>query len=293
MTENELKVCQQFHLPVFVTGPYAEDHKNQEYFIHSISTYFSNYYYHDNKYRHSGYLSEDDFVMRVDIRGMKTYYEMEELLTQELDKLFQRITGYQYNITLEQRQRCLFAVDSSYIEIQPEFASFLQEKTELIEKKKLYNSIAKLVYAGKSRSEINKIIKQCVDEAEGKISKQADISDIENEFEFLWKSYPNKKDKKEAKKAYIRARKKGATYEKIEAGLQAYNAEIKRCNTQLIHIKHGGAWFNGECWNNEYNAQPLSSAQQPAQKWGRLKGEPSFDIDKIADDTLHNDNYDV
>ena len=76
----------------------------------------------------------------------------------------------------------------------------------------------------------------------------------EQEFENLWKLYPNKKGKTNALKSYIKARKKGINYEDIYKGIINYLDYIKIHNTKEQYIKHGSTWFNQECWNDTYSA---------------------------------------
>jgi hypothetical protein len=77
--------------------------------------------------------------------------------------------------------------------------------------------------------------------------------DLENEFEQLWSRYPKKEGKKQAKKSFIKARKENVSLEKINSGLNDYINYIQAQNVEPQYIKHGSTWFNGECWNDEYN----------------------------------------
>ena len=82
----------------------------------------------------------------------------------------------------------------------------------------------------------------------------------EADFETLWKMYPRKIGKPKALKAYQKAVKKGVTFETIKAGLEAYCRHIEANKTETAYIKHGSTWFNGECWNDEYNTAPNKPA---------------------------------
>lgn len=75
---------------------------------------------------------------------------------------------------------------------------------------------------------------------------------FEEEFEVLWKKYPNKKDRARALKSYIKTREKGIDYNIINKGLDNYVNYVKQNNIQTQYIKHGQTWFNNECWNDEY-----------------------------------------
>lgn len=75
------------------------------------------------------------------------------------------------------------------------------------------------------------------------------------EFETLWKQYPKKQGKKEALKAYQKARndkKNPVTFEEVLKGLENYNAYIKANKIGEQYIKHGSTWFNQQSWSDEY-----------------------------------------
>lgn len=80
----------------------------------------------------------------------------------------------------------------------------------------------------------------------------ASKSQLEKEFEIIWKEYPRKQGKANALKSYIKARKKGVTKETVYNGLQDYIKYIKTEKIQSQYIKQGSTWFNQECWNDDY-----------------------------------------
>lgn len=77
-------------------------------------------------------------------------------------------------------------------------------------------------------------------------------SKLESEFELIWSDYPRKQGKANALKSYIKARKKGTTYETIFNGIQNYVKYITIEKIQSQYIKQGSTWFNQECWNDDY-----------------------------------------
>ena len=93
--------------------------------------------------------------------------------------------------------------------------------------------------------------------------------ELEEEFEVIWKKYPNKKGKPNALKSYIKARKKGTPYEEVLTGLEKYVQYITIGKIEQQYIKHGSTWFNQECWNDEYtikerqNKQPIRQEMMP------------------------------
>lgn len=79
--------------------------------------------------------------------------------------------------------------------------------------------------------------------------------DLEAEFEKIWSEYPRKEGRKNALKAYIKARKNGTSQEEIKKGLDAYISKIRAEKTEPQYIKHGSSWFNQECWLDDYSAK--------------------------------------
>lgn len=88
-------------------------------------------------------------------------------------------------------------------------------------------------------------------------SSSAKLSErvLEDEFQEIWTIYPRKEGRKNALKAYIKARKNGTSKETILNGLNAYISKIKAEKTDLQYIKHGSSWFAQECWLDDYSAK--------------------------------------
>ena len=85
---------------------------------------------------------------------------------------------------------------------------------------------------------------------------------ISEEFEKLWSLYPRKEGKKAALASYQRAKKKGATFDDVQAGILNYLDYIKAKKIEPQFIKQGSTWFNGEHWNDEYDYSSPDSAPQ-------------------------------
>lgn len=105
-----------------------------------------------------------------------------------------------------------------------------------------------------------------------KASDSVSKSQLENEFNELWKKYPNKKDKTKAFKYYVDARKKGTTKEEVELGIDNYNKEIKLKRIEKRFIKHGSTWFYNKCWLDEYDLTTVYSSntyrrQETVPEW--------------------------
>lgn len=93
------------------------------------------------------------------------------------------------------------------------------------------------------------------------------------EFENLWSMYPRKKGKENAKKSYIKARKDGATYEDIEAGLIAYANYIKATDTEEQFIKYGSSFFSQKAWQDEWVVKQKNAPLDFIGMWKQMKGE--------------------
>lgn len=96
-----------------------------------------------------------------------------------------------------------------------------------------------------------------------KNSSQSGIKQLEEDFNKLWKLYPRKEGKKKAFEAYKRAIKNGTTNKEIQTGIVNYLAQIRVQRTSKQYIKQGSTWFNGECWNDEYNVGQERSPVNP------------------------------
>ena len=98
-------------------------------------------------------------------------------------------------------------------------------------------------------------------------SSSAKLSErvLEDEFQEIWTIYPRKEGRKNALKAYIKARKNGTSKETILSGLNAYISKIKDEKTDLQYIKHGSSWFAQECWLDDYSLKNSCVSQNGFQ----------------------------
>lgn len=69
------------------------------------------------------------------------------------------------------------------------------------------------------------------------------------EFSQIWEKFPKKKGRKEAFKAYVNARIKGETFEKIRDGVDLYVAYLRMKNVEEKYICGGANWFKKKRWN--------------------------------------------
>lgn len=83
---------------------------------------------------------------------------------------------------------------------------------------------------------------------EVKASKQEQLQ-LEADFNFFWTIYPKKQGKKEALKAYVKARKT-ASKETLLQALRDVKAKDWK-NRELQYIPHASTWLNQERWNDE------------------------------------------
>jgi len=85
---------------------------------------------------------------------------------------------------------------------------------------------------------------------EVKSSKQ---EQLEADFSFFWTIYPKKQGKKEALKAYIKARKKASRDELLEALREVKQKDWR--NRELQYVPHASTWLNQERWTDEVQEQ--------------------------------------
>jgi len=86
----------------------------------------------------------------------------------------------------------------------------------------------------------------------------------EVDFEEVWKLYPDKSGKNEARKAYQKAMKEGTKKEDIITGIARYANYIHHQRTTGFpdrRVKGGGSWFLNKSWQNEYTMEDKSNAK--------------------------------
>lgn len=83
---------------------------------------------------------------------------------------------------------------------------------------------------------------------------------LTEDFEKLWKLYPNKQGKKKAFDSYKKAVKDGTTNKEIQNGIVAYKKYLKRESWQKP--AHGSTWFNNERWNDDYSTETETKRKQ-------------------------------
>jgi hypothetical protein len=83
--------------------------------------------------------------------------------------------------------------------------------------------------------------------------KKEPAADFTKDFETFWGAYPKKADKGHALKAYIAARKLGASAETLLAGAARYRADPSR---DPKFTKNAQGWLSGECWNDQAAEPP-------------------------------------
>lgn len=94
---------------------------------------------------------------------------------------------------------------------------------------------------------------------------------LEREHEEFWKIVPNKKSKGQSLKAYVKARKDGATAEDLASGMRRYAAE--RSGQDPKFTKHPATWLNGKCWlDDSAPSVGASDPSDPLADWRRRVG---------------------
>lgn len=87
-------------------------------------------------------------------------------------------------------------------------------------------------------------------------SKRIQKSERDQMFETIWKLYPKKSGKANAKKDFDKAIKSGIDPELIKSKLEEYLKQIKAKQTPQQFIKQGSTWFHQAGWEDEYDFTP-------------------------------------
>jgi len=85
-------------------------------------------------------------------------------------------------------------------------------------------------------------------------------TDVETEFNELWKEYPNRQGKAKALEHYKRQRKT-LTFDFIKQKMHAYIAYVNSV-TWNLSFKNGSTWFNSDIANDEYEVQDNNQGNQ-------------------------------
>ncbi len=86
-------------------------------------------------------------------------------------------------------------------------------------------------------------------------NKEHPSAELTNNFEKLWKLYPNKKGKKKALSSYKRAIKNGVTNKEIQEGINRYKEHLDQ--NEWLKPAHGSTWFNQERWHDDYKTDEV------------------------------------
>ena len=81
------------------------------------------------------------------------------------------------------------------------------------------------------------------------------INIYEQQFDEIWKLYPNKKGKATALKSFTKAIKEGISANVIKQGVINYVNYIEIEHIKPQYIKHGSTWFNQRCWDDDYETK--------------------------------------
>lgn len=95
-------------------------------------------------------------------------------------------------------------------------------------------------------------------------------SERDQMFETIWKLYPKKSGKANAKKDFDKAIKSGVDPELIKSKLKEYLKQIKAKQTPQQFIKQGSTWFHQAGWEDEYDFTP---EVRQSNGYGRQKRE--------------------
>ncbi|WP_370673043.1 DNA replication protein [Leuconostoc lactis] len=124
------------------------------------------------------------------------------------------------------------------------------------------------VRLGKDR--LGKDSKDILSGSDEPASTRIQKSERDQMFESIWKLYPKKSGKANAKKDFDKAIKSGIDPELIKSKLEEYLKQIKAKQTPQQFIKQGSTWFHQAGWEDEYDFTP---EVRQTNGYGRQKRE--------------------
>ena len=153
---------------------------------------------------------------------------------------------------------------------------YINEKSQLIvEENNIYtrrvqdvSNMDTQVRLGKDR--LGKDSKDILSGSDEPDSKRIQKSERDQMFETIWKLYPKKSGKANAKKDFDKAIKSGIDPELIKSKLEEYLKQIKAKQTPQQFIKQGSTWFHQSGWEDEYDFTP---EVRQSNGYGRQKRE--------------------
>lgn len=153
---------------------------------------------------------------------------------------------------------------------------YINEKSQLIvEENNMYtrrvqdvSNMDTQVRLGKDR--LDKDRKDILSGSNEPDSTRIQKSERDQMFETIWKLYPKKSGKANAKKDFDKAVKSGIDPELIKLKLEEYLKQIKAKQTPQQFIKQGSTWFHQSGWEDEYDFTP---EVRQTNGYGRQKRE--------------------
>lgn len=153
---------------------------------------------------------------------------------------------------------------------------YINEKSQLIvEENNMYtrrvqdvSNMDTQVRLGKDR--LGKDRKDILSGSDEPDSTRIQKSERDQMFETIWKLYPKKSGKANAKKDFDKAIKSGVDPELIKSKLEEYLKQIKAKQTPQQFIKQGSTWFHQSGWEDEYDFTP---EVRQTNGYGRQKRE--------------------
>lgn len=153
---------------------------------------------------------------------------------------------------------------------------YINEKSQLIvEENNMYtrrvqdvSNMDTQVRLGKDR--LGKDSKDILSGSDEPDSKRIQKSERDQMFETIWKLYPKKSGKANAKRDFDKAIKSGVDPELIKSKLEEYLKQIKAKQTPQQFIKQGSTWFHQSGWEDEYDFTP---EVRQSNGYGRQKRE--------------------
>lgn len=107
----------------------------------------------------------------------------------------------------------------------------------------------------------SKAVRSNSDLSDTSLLNRQESSNTELDFERLWKQYPRKTAKGQARRAFDRVMRQpdAPSIESLCAAVERYAAPFTSGDVQMIYCAHLATWLNGERWLDETSSKPITA----------------------------------
>lgn len=123
--------------------------------------------------------------------------------------------------------------------------------------------------------------------------QNSDVETVENldaAFERIWKQYPRKQGKQEAKRYFMISVKTGDSVDDIENGVKKYAEHVKALKCEFQFIKKGSNFFREKAWMDDYSVTWTATNKKSSYDLGAVK---SYAVPFEVEEEVEEVSYDI